>query len=110
MEQYKGKFKVVHIRCVTSGIEDGLAFYHLLPGLLKPGGVCLIVHADFVHGEDRTLLVQDDVNAPVRNVPILSTNHPTNILTGFFLECQGNAYVLERREGVFNAPVCSHEF
>lgn len=68
LSHYKECFDVVHMRMVSVGIEDALAFFHRLPDLLRPGGILLVIDGNSIHGENRTWLVQDDVNAPVRVV------------------------------------------
>lgn len=51
---------------MDSGIEDGRTFFHELPDLLRPGGILLVVLGNFMHGQDRKIVTQEDENAPVR--------------------------------------------
>lgn len=64
--QYKDSFDLVHVRCPASGIKDGFAFHHELPDVLRPGGILLVVLADYIHGEDLKIITQEDRNALVR--------------------------------------------
>lgn len=68
LSHYKGEFDVVHMRMVSVGIQDGLAYFHRLPDLLRPGGILLVIDGNGIHGENCTRLVQDNVNAPVSTI------------------------------------------
>lgn len=65
LQRYKNTFQIVHVRCVDAGIEDGLEFYNQLPSLLRPGGILLVVMGNFMHGEDRRVITQEDQSAHV---------------------------------------------
>lgn len=87
LEHYKNSQDVVHLRCAGSGIEDGQEFFYELFDILRPGGILLVVDGNYMHGEDRKRLIQDDENAPVRSPTLhgglLTTTFPRRTFRGW---------------------------
>ena len=68
LSRYKNSFDVIHLRYVLMGIKDTQDFLAEAYGLLRPGGILLIVDGELMHGEDKKILLQDDIAAPVSKV------------------------------------------